>query len=148
MFLSLDKPVWLRRVDGHAAWANSLAMELAGIDRRSEDPDGGQIIRDEDGNPTGVFVDNAMALVSSQIPATSMEEQKFALNTAMLELAKQGLTSVHDAGAGSSVIEAYKQLLLDGPLPIRVNVMLSAGDSYYEQRLAEGHYRSKMTPSP
>jgi len=137
-----DKPVWLSRVDGHAGWANSAAMELAGVDRRSEDPDGGQIIRDEDGNPTGVFIDNAMALIRSQIPAISMEEQKFALRTAMLELAKQGLTSVHDAGAGSDTIEAYKQLLDDGPLPIRVNVMLSAGDSFYEQRLAEGHYRS------
>ena len=138
----LDKPVWLSRVDGHAGWANSAAMELAGVDRRSEDPDGGQIIRDENGNPTGVFIDNAMALIRSQIPAISMEEQKFALRTAMLELAKQGLTSVHDAGAGSSTIEAYKQLLDDGPLPIRVNVMLSAGDSFYEQRLNEGHYRS------
>jgi predicted amidohydrolase YtcJ len=137
-----DKPVWLSRVDGHAGWANSAAMELAGVDRRSEDPDGGQIIRDEDGNPTGVFIDNAMTLIRSQIPAISMEEQKFALRTAMLELAKQGLTSVHDAGAGSDTIEAYKQLLDDGPLPIRVNVMLSAGDSFYEQRLNEGHYRS------
>jgi predicted amidohydrolase YtcJ len=137
-----DKPVWLSRVDGHAGWANSAAMELAGVDRQSEDPNGGQIIRDEDGNPTGVFIDNAMALIRSQIPAISMEEQKFALRTAMLELAKQGLTSVHDAGAGSDTIEAYKQLLDDGPLPIRVNVMLSAGDSFYEQRLAEGHYRS------
>lgn len=138
-----DKPVWLRRVDGHAAWANSIAMEQAGIDRRTEDPDGGQIIRDGDGNPTGVFVDNAMDLISSQIPASSMEEQKFALRTAMLELAKQGLTSVHDAGVGSSTIEAYKQLLEEGPLPIRVNVMLSASDTFYEQRLAEGHYRSE-----
>ncbi|MDA0280014.1 MAG: amidohydrolase family protein [Proteobacteria bacterium] len=137
-----EKPVWLSRVDGHAGWANSAAMELAGVDRQSEDPNGGQIIRDEDGNPTGVFIDNAMALIRSQIPAISMEEQKFALRTAMLELAKQGLTSVHDAGAGSDTIEAYKQLLDDGPLPIRVNVMLSAGDSFYEQRLAEGHYRS------
>ncbi len=137
-----DTPVWLTRVDGHAGWANSAAMELAGVSRRSEDPDGGQIIRDADGNPTGVFIDNAMALIRSQIPATSMEEQKFALRTAMLELAKQGLTSVHDAGVGSSTIDAYKQLLEDGPLPIRVNVMLSAGDSFYEQRLAEGHYRS------
>ena len=137
-----DKPVWLSRVDGHAGWANSAAMELAGVDRQSEDPNGGQIIRDEDGNPTGVFIDNAMALIRSQIPAISMEEQKFALRTAMLELAKQGLTSVHDAGAGSDTIEAYKQLLDDGPLPIRVNVMLSAGDSFYEQRLAEVHYRS------
>jgi len=137
-----DKPIWLSRVDGHAGWANSAAMELAGVNRRSEDPDGGQIIRDEDGNPTGVFIDNAMALIRSHIPATSMEEQKFALRTAMLELAKQGLTSVHDAGVGSSTIEAYKQLLEDGPLPIRVNVMLSAGDSFFEQRLSEGHYRS------
>ncbi|MEX0964284.1 MAG: amidohydrolase family protein [Pseudohongiellaceae bacterium] len=136
------KPVWLSRVDGHAGWANSAAMELAGVDRRSEDPDGGQIIRDEDGNPTGVFIDNAMALIRSQIPDTSMEEQKFALRTAMFELAKQGLTSVHDAGVGSSTIEAYKELLEAGPLPIRINMMLSAGDSFYEQRLAEGHYRS------
>ena len=138
----LDKPVWLSRVDGHAGWANNAAMELAGVDRRSEDPDGGQIIRDEDGNPTGVFIDNAMAMIRSQIPAISMEEQKFALRTAMLKLAKLGLTSVHDAGAGSGTIEAYKLLLDDGPLPIRVNVMLSASDSFFEQRLNEGHYRS------
>ena len=138
-----DKPVWLSRVDGHAGWANSIAMELAGVDRSTEDPDGGQIIRDADSNPTGVFIDNAMALIRSEIPATSMEEQKFALQTAMFELAKQGLTSVHDAGVGSGAIEAYKQLLEDGPLPIRVNVMLSAGDTFYEQRLAEGHYRSE-----
>jgi len=137
-----DKPVWLSRVDGHAGWANTAAMELAGINARTEDPDGGQIIRDEDGNPTGVFIDNAMALIRSEIPPTSMEEQKFALRTAMLELAKHGLTSVHDAGVGSGAIEAYKQLLEEGPLPIRINVMLSAGDTFYEQRLAEGHYRS------
>lgn len=137
-----DRPVWLTRVDGHAAWANSAAMELAGVDRFTEDPDGGQIIRDAQGNPTGVFVDNAEYLIQSHIPATSREEQKIALRTAMLELAKQGLTSVHDAGVGSGTIEAYKELLEEGPLPIRVNVMLSASDSFYEQRLAEGHYRS------
>ncbi len=112
-----DKPVWLSRVDGHAGWANTAAMELAGVDRRTEDPDGGQIIRDEDGNATGVFIDNAMALIRSQIPEISMEEQKFALRTAMLELAKQGLTSVHDAGVGSGTIEAYKQLREEGPPP-------------------------------
>ncbi|GJM13885.1 MAG: amidohydrolase [Pseudohongiella sp.] len=137
-----DKPVWLSRVDGHASWANSVAMELAGIDRFTEDPDGGQIIRDEDGNPTGVFIDNAADLVQEIIPPLNRDELKFALRTAMLELAKQGLTSVHDAGVGSGTIDAYKDLLEDGPLPIRVNMMLSAGDSAYEQRLAAGHYRS------
>ncbi len=137
-----DKPVWLSRVDGHAGWANSAAIALAEVDSRTEDPDGGQILRDEDGNPTGVFVDNAMALIRSQIPLSSLEEQKLALKTAMQELAKEGLTSVHDAGVGSSSVEAYKQLLEDGPLPIRVNAMLSANDSFYERRLAEGRYRS------
>lgn len=137
-----DKPVWLSRVDGHAGWANTAAMELAGVDRQTEDPDGGQIIRDDEGNPTGVFIDNAMALIRSNIPVTSVEEQKFALQTAMIELAKHGLTSVHDAGVGSGEIEAYQQLLEDGPLPIRVNMMLSASDTFYGQRLAAGHYRS------
>lgn len=139
--LVADKPVWLSRVDGHAGWANNAAMQLAGITNRTEDPPGGQILRDSEGNPTGVFVDNAMDLVSSQIPASSPEELQFALRTAMLRLAAFGLTSVHDAGVGSSVVAAYKQLLQEGPLPIRVNVMLSAGDSLYERNLAAGHFR-------
>ncbi len=136
-----NNPVWLTRVDGHAGWANSAAMQLAGVSSSTEDPDGGQILRDADGNPTGVFVDNAMDLVSSQIPESTQEELQFALRTAMLELAAYGLTSVHDAGVGSNVVAAYKQLLRDGPLPIRVNVMLAATDSLYEQNLATGHYR-------
>ena len=136
-----NNPVWLTRVDGHAGWANSAAMQLAGVSSSTEDPDGGQILRDADGNPTGVFVDNAMDLVSSQIPESTQEELQFALRTAMLELASYGLTSVHDAGVGSNVVAAYKQLLRDGPLPIRVNVMLAATDSLYEQNLATGHYR-------
>lgn len=136
-----DKPVWLTRVDGHAGWANSAAMELAGVDRRTEDPDGGQIIRDADGNPTGVFIDNAMALIRSQIPESSQEELQFALRTALERLATFGLTSVHDAGVGSDVVAAYRSLLRDGPLPIRVYAMLAATDSLYEQLLANGHYR-------
>lgn len=136
-----DKPIWLTRVDGHAGWANSAAMERAGVTARTEDPAGGQILRDANGNPTGVFVDNAMDLISGQIPDLNEQELQFALNTAMLRLAAYGLTSVHDAGVGSAVVAAYKQLLQDGPLPIRVNVMLAATDSLYEQSLAAGHFR-------
>ena len=135
------KPVWLSRVDGHAGWANSAAMEIAGVTRRTEDPAGGQILRDADGNPTGVFVDNAMSLISSKIPESSQEELQFALRTALQRLAQYGLTSVHDAGVGSSVVAAYKQLLQEGPLPIRVNAMLAATDSLYESNLAAGHFR-------
>jgi len=135
-----DRPVWLGRVDGHAAWANSLAMELAGVAARSEDPEGGQIIRDASGNPTGVFVDTAMGLVAGIIPEPDREAIKLALTTSMADLASWGLTSVHDAGSGSAVIAAFRELLAEGAMPIRVNLMLTASDEFYEQRLAEGHF--------
>ena len=138
-----DTPVWLSRVDGHAGWANSAAMELAGVNAATADPDGGQIIRDAEGRPTGTFVDNAMDLVTANIPQLSVEEQAFALRRAMMELAAQGLTSVHDAGISSSTVEAYKLLLEDGPLPIRVNAMLAAGDPRLAEYFAAGHYASE-----
>jgi predicted amidohydrolase YtcJ len=140
--LIADKPIWLSRVDGHAGWANSAAMELAGITRQTEDPNGGQIIRDENGDATGVFIDNAMALIRSNIPALTIEETKYALTTSMSSLAKFGLTSVHDAGAGSGTISAFKQLANEQAMPIRVNVMISSGDESYELLLANGHYKS------
>ena len=136
-----DRPVWLRRVDGHAAWANSLAMELAGVTARSEDPDGGQIVRDTQGNPTGVFVDTAMGLVARIIPEPGHDEIKRALSVSLQDLAGWGLTSVHDAGSGSAVIAAFRELLEAGEMPIRVNLMLAASDEFYEARLAEGRFR-------
>ena len=138
-----DKPVWLSRVDGHAGWANSAAMALAGVDRNTEDPTGGQIIRDENGNATGVFIDTAMSYIRSQIPGATLEEQKFALTTAMENLAEYGITSVHDAGIGSQTVSAYRELLEEGPLPIRVNAMLSASDPLFQDRLADGFFRSE-----
>ncbi len=137
-----DKPVWLRRIDGHAGWANTKAMELAGVTRESEDPNGGQIIRDENGYPTGVFIDTAMNYIASQIPSSTTEELKNALSMAMNRLASYGLTAVHDAGVSSQTIAAYKQLAEEGPLPIRVNVMLAASDPLFLDRLEEGYFRS------
>lgn len=138
-----DTPVWLSRVDGHAGWANSAAMTLAGVNAATADPDGGQIIRDAEGRPTGTFVDNAMDLITANIPQLSVQEQAFALRRSMLELAAQGLTSVHDAGISSSTVDAYKLLLEEGPLPIRVNAMLAAGDPRLPELLAQGHYASE-----
>ena len=137
-----DRPVWLTRVDGHAAWANTMAMELAGINQDTEDPVGGQIIRDKNGNATGVFVDTAMSYIREQIPDTSFEEQKVALIAAMKSLATYGITSVHDAGIGSSTISAYKELVADAPLPIRVYAMIAASDPLYQDRLEEGFIES------
>ncbi len=137
-----DTPVWLSRVDGHAGWANSAAMTIAGVDILTEDPDGGQIIRDVEGRPTGVFVDNAMDLITARIPRLGIEEEKLALRKAMLELAAYGMTSVHDAGVSAQTVQAYKELLQEGPLPIRVNAMLGAGDPQLEALLSEGHFAS------
>ena len=137
-----DTPVWLGRVDGHAGWANSAAMRLAGVDILTQDPDGGQIIRDAEGRPTGVFVDNAMDLISAKIPALSIEDQKLALRKALQALAGYGMTSVHDAGISAQTLHAYKELLDEGPLPVRVNAMLAAGDPALETLLAAGHFTS------
>lgn len=137
-----DRPVWLTRVDGHAAWANTMAMELAGIDQDTEDPVGGQIIRDANGDATGTFVDTAMGYIREQIPATSFEEEKVALTTSMESLATYGITSAHDAGIGSRTIRAYKELVASEPLPIRVYAMVSAGDPLYQDRLDEGFFYS------
>lgn len=137
-----ETPMWFSRVDGHAGWANEAAMELAGIDASTPDPDGGMIIRDSEGRPTGTFVDTAMGYITRHIPALSIDDQKLALQRAMLALAEQGLTSVHDAGVSSATLQAYKALLDEGPLPIRVYVMLAGGDDQLAERLAEGHFIS------
>tara|TARA_R100000306_G_scaffold62571_1_gene73861 strand:+ start:25839 stop:27506 length:1668 start_codon:yes stop_codon:yes gene_type:complete len=137
-----DTPMWFSRVDGHAGWANRAAMELAGIDASTPDPDGGMIIRDSEGRATGTFVDTAMRLITQHIPQPSIEDQKAALRLSMQTLAAQGLTSVHDAGVGSSTLQAYRELVEEGPLPIRVYVMLAATDSAFAERLAEGHFIS------
>lgn len=121
-----EHPVWLRRVDGHAGWANALAMRLAGVTRATPDPPGGRIERGEDGEPTGVFVDNAMSLVSGAIPAATVEQESAAIVRSGRACARLGLTGVHDAGVDTLGLEAYGRLAAAGALPIRYAVMLSS----------------------
>ena len=138
-----DTPVWLTRVDGHAGWANSAAMELAGIDATTQDPEGGQILRDAEGRPTGVFVDNAMSLIIQHIPELSMEEREYALRNALESLAAEGLTSVHDASISAQTLQAYQNLQQAGEMAIRVNGMLAATDPSIEQLLANGYIETE-----
>lgn len=120
-----DRPVLLERIDGHASWANSAALKLAGISRRSKDPDGGQIIRANNGEPTGVFIDNAMAMLSNKVPAASNDEQLAQFQAALQELASLGMTGVHDAGISPDDYQRYRQLGQRQQLPIRVYAMLA-----------------------
>ena len=124
-----DRPVWLRRVDGHAGWANSAAMELAGIDRDTPDPVGGKIIRDADGRATGVFIDKAMGLIGAHVPQPDKSEIRSAISAAQDALLSQGITGVHDAGIDLMNAEVYLSMADDGDLDLRIYAMTAgAGD--------------------
>ncbi|MGB0937753.1 MAG: amidohydrolase [Colwellia sp.] len=145
---SLDKyfpntPIWLERIDGHAGWANSKAMELAGISHKTKTPSGGDIIRDQNGQPTGVFIDNAMSLILDKIAAPTKAEDKATLLKAMNSLASMGLTSVHDAGVDADNLSLYKELTLDKNMPIRINAMLYLPTPNWQTVLEDGVFKSQ-----
>jgi len=122
----LDKvagPAWFERVDGHAGWANAAAMRRAKITRDTRDPAGGKIVRDDKGEPTGVFVDNAMSLVERAIPEPTAAETEAALLRAQALVLAEGLTEIHDMGIGHDTQAAYEKLVADGRLQLRVYAM-------------------------
>ncbi|WP_341503789.1 amidohydrolase [Gallaecimonas sp. GXIMD4217] len=125
------RPIWLRRVDGHAGWANQAALKLAGITAKTKAPEGGAILRDKDGRPTGVLVDNAMALVERLIPEPSEAEKEAALTAALQILAGVGLTSVHDAGVD---LDSWQRFERRGDrLSSRLHVMLAAEPALWQR---------------
>ena len=125
-----DRPVWLRRIDGHAGWANSKAMNIAGIDDDTPDPIGGKIVRDSSGKATGVLVDKSMSLVTSHIPAPDKDDVRAAYLQATHMLLSLGMTGVHDAGITVREAEVYMSMADDGELGMRVYAMLSgAGEN-------------------
>ena len=120
-----DKPVWLRRIDGHAGWANGKAMQIAGIDNDTPDPVGGKIVRDASGSATGILVDNAMDLMGTHIPVPDKDQIREAYRTAMRKLVSLGMTGVHDAGINTQEAEVYMSMADDGELDMRIYAMVS-----------------------
>jgi len=118
------RPVWLRRVDGHAGWANSRALALAGITRDTLDPAGGKIERDAEGSATGVLVDNAVELMDAVLPKPGDAENRAALDGALAQLSQVGLTSVHDAGIGQLQDRLFRDYADHGKLTVRVYGMI------------------------
>jgi predicted amidohydrolase YtcJ len=133
-----DRPVWLSRVDGHAGWANSAAMQLAGITRDTPDPDGGAIIKDASGEPTGVFIDKAMDLIEAHIPSPSIEEQRLALEASLAEMRSMGLTGVHDAGTGVTAFQLMKEFADAGLLTTRIYGMISGSGTVFDELSKNG----------
>ena len=133
-----ERPVWLVRIDAHAGWANSKALAAAGISKDTLDPPGGEIIRDAQGNPTGVLIDNAMQLVQRRIPAPTSDDKTAALQLAFDHLLALGITSVHDAGVNTGLADIYQQLAETSQLPLRLYAMLSAKDPELGRWLEQG----------
>jgi predicted amidohydrolase YtcJ len=121
-----DRPVVLRRVDGHAVWVNSRALDVAGISAKTPDPTGGRIVRDGRGAPTGVLVDRAMDLVERKIPEPSTEVARRRILKAAHVALEAGITAVHEMGISETTAEIYRNLADEGTLPIRVYGFLRA----------------------
>jgi hypothetical protein len=124
-----DHPVWVQRSDGHMMLANALAMKLAGITRDTRDVPGGVIVRDKDGNPTGIFKDAAKDLVErvipppsdAQIDAAILAAQDYAFDSGVTSVQDMGFIGVKAADMQAHVLKAYQRLLAQGKLKLRIS---------------------------
>ncbi|HEX8720820.1 MAG TPA: amidohydrolase [Pyrinomonadaceae bacterium] len=120
-------PVILQRVDGHVSWANTLALQKGNVTRETRDPQGGEILRDPAGEPTGILKETAGALVTRAVPEPTREEKLEAIGRALAEARRYGITSVQDSVSGYETLALYRGLLAEGRLTVRVSEWLDFG---------------------
>jgi predicted amidohydrolase YtcJ len=116
-----DNPVFVSRLDGHEALANALAMKLAGVSKNTPDIPGGVIVRDPEGNPTGIFKDAAQGLIEKVIPPSNQQQQTAAVEAAEKYAAENGVTSVQDMSAAPDTLRVYETLFHAGKLQVRIS---------------------------
>ncbi|KQV47481.1 MULTISPECIES: amidohydrolase [unclassified Duganella] len=137
-----DRPAAMERIDGHAMWVNSKALEAAGIGRDTRDPEGGKIERDANGNATGILVDTAMEYVYKVLPKPTETEARAMLDGALGILSSMGLTSVHDAGIDAGADRLFREYADRGKLSTRVYAMIGDVGADFEQLSKNGPLRS------
>ncbi len=137
-----DHPVYLTRVDGHAALVNARALALAGVTAATPDPEGGRFLRDAAGGPTGVLIDRAQGIVGAVLPPASQEELRDATLAAIAEANRWGLTGIHDAGVSPQAIMVYEELAKAGRYSLRNYVMIRADDDALEGFVRRGPRRA------
>lgn len=140
--VSPDNPV-VRHASGHALLANENAMEIANITSDTENIEGGEIIQDQNGNPTGIFNETAMGLIGKYIPGNDEESDRKAFDLASKNCLENGITSFHDAGEGETTIQLFKDILKEKGFSTRLYVMLSGSntsllDKYFEHGVEIG----------
>ncbi len=124
----IKSPVYLRRVDGHAALLNDRALRMAGIDRNTIAPEGGQIVKDESGEPSGVLIDNALSLITPFLTKPTTKELEHYLELASSEALSLGITSFHDAGTTREALDLFEKHARAGKLQVRLYAMLNGED--------------------
>ena len=145
-----DRPAFLSSYDGHTGWANTRALKLAGITRRTANPPNGVIVKDpRTGEPTGVLKEAAMALVSSLVPKPTREEQVSAIRAAVTEAHRRGVTSMQNASGSPDELAIYDELRRANELDLRVYASLSAdADVTAEQLAAFDELKTKYADDP
>ena len=133
-----DHPVMLTRVDGHAGFVNAAAMRLAGLTRTTKDPDGGKILKDAQGNPTGVLIDRAQGIVGAKVPEFTREEMRSALKDAVARMHSFGLVGMHDAGASRANIDLFEDMAQKQELNLRLYVMIGDDSAALRHYFAQG----------
>jgi predicted amidohydrolase YtcJ len=135
-----DTPILLRRIDGHAGWANTAALKMAGITADTK-VNGGTVML-SDGEPNGILIDNAIGLVGSKIPNATKEEMIHALQQAQTNCFQVGLTSVQDAGLPKEAVLLIDSLNKEGSLKIRINAWLSPSRENFSHFVEKGVYQT------
>jgi hypothetical protein len=137
--ISLENPVYLRGLHGFACWANDKALDVAGIDKDTPNPENGVIIKDSTtGKPTGILTNRAQDLLTQHIPPMTLTQMEKALKLAVEECTRYGLTSIHEARTTTRMLEAFRSLKDKGELKSRIYVMLD----WTENELIETYYQS------
>jgi predicted amidohydrolase YtcJ len=137
---SPNNPVFLAGLHSFAAWANKKALELAGINKDTKDPENGKVLRDEKtGEATGILLNHAQDLVEKRVPPFTLEQTEKAIELAARECVRNGLTSVHDARVSPLMLQAFRELIREGRMPLRLYAILDGADeALVKEWLARG----------
>ena len=127
--LDLDKPIFIKAYDGHSAYANPKALELAGITSATVFEGFGEVVKDAQGNPTGALKEDAMDLVGKWVPAPSQEDQLNALRKGMQLASSLGITSIQNASGSEEELRLYQRLLSENELTLRYAAAFSVGEN-------------------
>lgn len=123
-----DNPIWLESLHGFAGFCNGRALKIAGVDSNTPDPEPGRILRRSGGEPTGTLITSAQDLITDHIPTETLEEVKESIITGLEMMAREGVTSVHEAGLTRIQERAFRELAEEGRLPVRVYGMVRVTD--------------------